>query len=125
LDRLPILILAATFLAGCSDARSEAAGELLRLDQAIQAHAARYGDFPRRLDAASPASATNLPFAGRKGVEVRLNGVSGGRYAATARRGVWLCWAGAGRNEPVRPDCAPTGAAPDSAEAPPLPLTPR
>jgi hypothetical protein len=125
--RRSLILGAALLLAACGDPRSEAAGELLRLHTELQAHAKRYGDFPRTLDPAQPATSANLPFQAGKGVAVRLNSVSAGRYNASARRKGWLCWSSAGRDEPVRPDCAPSGAdVPGTPDTPPLsPVTPR
>ncbi|HLL85039.1 MAG TPA: hypothetical protein VK420_20380, partial [Longimicrobium sp.] len=67
-----LLVFAALLMAGCSDARSEAAGELARLNEAMQRHSTRYGRFPDTLDANRPLSAANLPYRPERDVTLSL-----------------------------------------------------
>jgi hypothetical protein len=122
--RIALFSLILMLAAACGDARSEAAGELVRLHSAIEAHAAEYGRIPETLDPARGASPANLPFRTSHGVEVRLQGVAAERYTAVARQGSWLCWSTATRGEPARPDCYPNSNPVQSGAAPPVPLSP-
>ena len=104
-----LLIVAALFVAGCSDARSEAAEELVRLNDAMQRHSVRYGRFPDTLDASRPLSAANLPYHPEPGVTLSLQSTGIG-YRAAARRKSWYCWTSVGPNQKSPPDCYPMSA---------------
>lgn len=107
--RLLILIAICLFLGACSDGRYRAASELQRLDDAMRQHATRYGSFPETIDPALPPSRANLPYVPERKVRVRLIGATSESYAATARRGVWLCAVRVGPGQRADPDCTPTG----------------
>lgn len=100
------LALAAFFAAGCSDARTEAAQELARLNDAMQRHATQYGRFPDTLDASRPRSAANLPYKPERDVTLSLQSTGSG-YRAAARRRSWYCWTSAGLDRKTPPDCYP------------------
>ncbi|HEU4452399.1 MAG TPA: hypothetical protein VFR81_05035 [Longimicrobium sp.] len=83
----------ALLLGACGNPREDAASELRRLHEAMQRHAARHGRYPATLDAALPASPTNLPHAPeRDDVALHL---------------VQACWSSAGLEGATPPDCAP------------------
>lgn len=109
----------ALLAAACGDPRHDAAEELLRLKDAMQGHAARYGRLPETLDPARPATPANLPHAAGRGVTLRLAAVAGDGYHATARRGSWLCWQRVRGSEAASPDCVPLSpGASDTASVP-------
>lgn len=105
-----LLALGVLFLGACSDPRHDAATELLRLDKAMQRHAAQYGRFPETLDSRSPASRANLPHAPERKVELRLLSVTEDGYVASARRGSWVCGMSVDPRQKAQPDCFPSGA---------------
>ena len=100
---------AALLVAGCSDARSEAAEELVRLNDAMQRHSMRYGRFPDTLDAGRPLSAANLPYRPERDVTLSLQSTGTG-YRAAARRKSWYCWTSVGPDRKSPPDCYPLSA---------------
>lgn len=106
---LAIVFTLCLFLGACGGRRDEAASELRRLDEGMQQHAIRYGSFPATIDPGLPASRANLPFVPERKVRVRLIGATSESYAATARRGVWLCAVRVGLGQKAVPDCTPTG----------------
>lgn len=108
--RALLLALAALVVAGCSDARTEAAQELDRLNDAMQRHASAYGRFPDTLDASRPRSAANLPYRPERDVALSLQSTGTG-YRAAARRKSWYCWTSVGRDRKTPPDCYPLSAA--------------
>lgn len=112
------------FLGACSDGRDVAASELQRLDEDMQRHATRYGSFPETIDPALPASRANLPYVPEGRVTVRLIGATSESYAATARRGLWLCAVRVGPGQKPVADCTPTGieSSKSAGEAPSAPL---
>ncbi|HEX8451748.1 MAG TPA: hypothetical protein VF647_06610 [Longimicrobium sp.] len=79
-------VVAALFVAGCGDARTEAAEELVRLNEAMQRHSSQYGRFPDTLDASRPLSAANLPYRPEHGVTLSLQSTGTGYRAAARRR---------------------------------------
>jgi hypothetical protein len=107
--RGPILILAGLFATACTDARSEAAHELDRLNEAMQRHSAQYGRFPDTLDANRPLSAANLPYRPERDVTLSLQSTGTG-YRAAARRKSWYCWTSVSPDRKSPPDCYPMGA---------------
>jgi len=117
-----LLVFTALLVAGCSDARTEAAEELVRLDDAMQRHSARYGRFPDTLDASRPLSAANLPYRPEHELTLSLQSTGTG-YRAAARRKSWYCWTSVGPDRKSPPDCYPMspGSSPEDvgpAEAP-------
>ncbi|HEX8211424.1 MAG TPA: hypothetical protein VF584_14730 [Longimicrobium sp.] len=102
-------VLAALLVAGCGDARSEAAEELVRLNDAMQRHSSRYGRFPDTLDAGRPLSAANLPYRPERDVTLSLQSTGTG-YRAAARRKSWYCWTSVGPDQQSPPDCYPMSA---------------
>ena len=104
-----LLVFAALLMAGCSDARSEAAGELARLNEAMQRHSTRYGRFPDTLDANRPLSAANLPYRPERDVTLSLQSTGSG-YRAAARRKSWYCWTSVAPDRKSPPDCYPMNA---------------
>jgi hypothetical protein len=107
--RARLLMLAALLAAGCSDARSEAAHELDRLNEAMQRHSARYGRYPDTLDTGRALSAANLPYSPERGITLSLQSAGIG-YRAAARRKSWYCWTSVGPGQKSPPDCYPVGA---------------
>lgn len=103
------LVLAGVLVAGCGDARSEAAQELVRLNDAMQRHSAQYGRFPDTLDASRPPSAANLPYRPERDVTLSLQSTGTG-YRAAARRKSWYCWTSVGPDRKSPPDCYPLSA---------------
>lgn len=103
-----LLVLAAVLVAGCTDARSEAAAELVRLNDAMQRHSTQYGRFPDTLDANRPLSAANLPYRPERDVTLSLQSTGTG-YRAAARRKSWYCWTSVGPDRKSPPDCYPVG----------------
>jgi hypothetical protein len=101
--------LAALFVAACGDARTEAAEELVRLNDAMQQHSSKYGRFPDTLDASRPLSAANLPYRPEHGVTLSLQSTGTG-YRAAARRRSWYCWTSVGSGQTSPPDCYPMSA---------------
>jgi hypothetical protein len=101
-----VLALVAFLVAGCSDARTQAAGELARLNEAMQRHATEYGRFPDTLDASRPRSAANLPYTPERDVTLSLQSTGAG-YRAAARRRSWYCWTSVGPDRKTPPDCYP------------------
>lgn len=101
--------LAALLVAGCSDARTEAAEELVRLNDAMQRHSSRYGRFPDTLDASRPLSAANLPYTPEHDVTLSLQSTGMG-YRAAARRKSWYCWTSVAPDRQSPPDCYPMSA---------------
>ncbi|HEY0152174.1 MAG TPA: hypothetical protein VGB92_09260 [Longimicrobium sp.] len=97
---------AALLVAGCSDARSEAAEELARLNEAMQRHSTQYGRFPDTLDTNRPLSAANLPYRPEREVVLSLQSTGTG-YRAAARRKSWYCWTSVGPDRKSPPDCYP------------------
>lgn len=116
------LVIVGLLLGACGNPRNDAATELERLHEAMQRHAAQYHRYPDTLDAGRPASATNLPYAPRRDVAVRLVGSTADGYQAQARRKSWICWIMVGPGQPATPDCSPVSPslrnAPDSAGQP-------
>lgn len=113
-----LLVLAALFVAGCGDARTEAAAELARLNDAMQRHATAYGRFPDTLDASRPPSAANLPYTPERGVTLSLQSTGAG-YRAAARRRSWYCWTSVGPDRKTPPDCYPMSDTSSAAPAAP------
>jgi hypothetical protein len=101
-----LLAFAAVLVAACSDARSEAAEELVRLNDAMQRHATEYGRFPDTLDASRPRSAANLPYDPERDVTLSLQSTGTG-YRAAARRRSWYCWTSVAPGRKTPPDCCP------------------
>lgn len=104
-----LLVLAALLAAGCTDARSEAANELTRLNGAMQRHSTQYGRFPDTLDASRPPSAANLPYRAERDVTLSLQSTGTG-YRAAARRKSWYCWTSVAPDRKSPPDCYPLSA---------------
>lgn len=104
-----LLVLATLLVAGCTDARSEAAHELDRLNEAMQRHSRQYGRFPDTLDASRPLSAANLPYRPERDVTLSLQSTGTG-YRAAARRKSWYCWTSVGPDRKSPPDCYPMNA---------------
>jgi hypothetical protein len=118
MKRLPIHVLAAMAFAlgACANPREEAREELGRLRAAMEQHAARYGAYPQTIDAARPASATNLPHRPQEGVTVELVHAGADGFQALARRPPWVCTMGVDARHAQRLECAPlTSQAPPAA----------
>jgi hypothetical protein len=101
-----MLVVAGLFATACGDARSEAAHELDRLNDAMHRHSVRYGRFPDTLDASRPPSAANLPYRPERDVVLSLQSTGTG-YRAAARRKSWYCWTSVGPGQSSPPDCYP------------------
>lgn len=93
-------------LVGCTEGRSTAAGELLRLERAMQGHAREHGTYPRTLDATRPADPENLPYRSESGVTLQILPREGG-YDAVARYESWTCSMGVRASARTAPDCFP------------------
>jgi hypothetical protein len=112
--RVCTLAAAVVALAGCGNPREDARGELRRLRAALEEHATEYGRYPDTIDAARPASATNLPLEPRRGVSVELVHAGADGFQALARRRPWVCSMNVDARHAERLKCAPlTSSAPD------------
>jgi hypothetical protein len=107
--RFALAAAALISLAACRDARQDARTELERLGGLMTTHAARFGRYPETIDAARPASASNLPFKAEHGVDLRLLQSSREAYQAVAVRKSWTCFMIVGAGNQGRMECAPVG----------------
>jgi uncharacterized lipoprotein NlpE involved in copper resistance len=126
--RIFILAAAALALGGCGNPREDARAELRQLRVALEQHAKQYGRYPDTVDAARPASATNLPHQPRSGVTVELVHAGADGFQALARRAPWTCTMNVDARHVERLECAPltsSAPAPDSAARPPSPIETR
>ena len=105
--RICTLAAVAVALGGCSNPREEARTELRELRVALEQHAKAYGRYPDTVDAARPASATNLPHSPKRGVSVELVHAGAEGFQALARRAPWICTMNVDARHVEKLRCAP------------------